>query len=148
MVQRYYDCRTPADQIRYTETTEQLQIHVNENFKSFGHQGHQNKAVISDPTQRPSIKPVTMPQKVDTTDPIGNKMMDKTEAELRFLEKFELQEDVKTSRKEQKELESEMRKNLTIFCSPDVSLPFRTGSNLTNVKSHTSYEKINNVCES
>jgi hypothetical protein len=54
---------------------------VCEQFKAFG---DQIKVAISDPTQRPFIKPVTMPQKLDPTDPTGNKMVDKTEAELSF----------------------------------------------------------------
>lgn len=68
MFHRYYDCRTPADQVRYTDTTEQLQIYAGENFTTFG---DQLKAAIADPSQRPFVKPVKMPQKPDPTDPTG-----------------------------------------------------------------------------
>jgi hypothetical protein len=138
MFHLYYDCRTPADQVRYLDTTEQLQIYVGENYKAFG---DQIKGAIVDPTQRPFVKPITMPKRIDTTDPTDNKMVDKTEAELTFLEKIELQEDVKNNRKEQKLLDSEMRHLFNfMFGRCTTTLQYR-------IRSYTDYDHINRASD-
>ena len=138
MFRRYYDCRTPADQVRFTDTTEQLQIYVGENFTTFG---NQLKTAIVDPTQRPFVKPVMMPQKPDPADSTGNTMIDKTEQELNFLDKIGLQEDVKTYRKEQKLLESEMVKLYNfVFGRCTTTLQDR-------IKSHSTYNELNKASD-
>jgi uncharacterized protein (UPF0332 family) len=138
MFHRYYDCRTPADQVRYTDTTEQLQIYVGEHFTTFG---NQLKAAIADPSLRPLVKPVTMPQKPDPNDGTGKAMIDKIEEELTFLEKIGLQEDVKNNRKEEKALESEMRKLYNfVFGRCTTTLQDR-------IKAHSTYNDLDKASD-
>jgi hypothetical protein len=88
MMHKYFDCSGLDDQVRYTDTVEKLQIYVGETYKPFG---KQIKVAIGDPSKTPQIQEVTMPQKTDSK---GN-LVDKTEADLSYIEKIKLNEQIK-----------------------------------------------------
>jgi hypothetical protein len=91
MYQQYYDCRFPADRVRYTIKTEKLQVYIGEKYAT---SGSMIRDAIDDPTgKRPSIPYPSMPKKPDPSNP--KEMINKLEKELDYVERITLQEEIK-----------------------------------------------------
>ena len=60
MYHKYFGCSSPYDQVRFTDTQEQLSIYVGQHYQPFG---RQFKAAILDTSLQPSVEDVIMPQK-------------------------------------------------------------------------------------
>jgi hypothetical protein len=102
MHQHYFDCYDISDQVRFNITLEKLQQYASENYKRFG---RAISAGIADPSKRPTVPDVQMPQKMDTTT---NQMVDKEPSELSYGEKMKLDARFKMQIQRELELEEEV----------------------------------------
>ena len=100
MYQRYFDCSHISDQVRFTDTVEKLQMYIGEKF---GTLGQQIKMASTDPSKKPTVAEVMMPQKVrvdENGQTVLNKdgrpiMVDKDIKELNFVEQRKLEARIK-----------------------------------------------------
>jgi hypothetical protein len=100
MYQHYFDCYSISDQVHYITTLEKLQQYVGENYKF----GREISAGIADPTNRPTVPVLKMPQKKDQ----NGKMVDVTPDELGYADKIILETRMELSIQHEFQLKAEV----------------------------------------
>jgi len=101
MYQRYFDCSSPHDQVRFTLTQERLSIFAGEKYQPFG---KDFKAAIMDPAHKPTVPAVAMPTKIVTNEDGSTSVVNKTEGDLEYLDKLMLKEQVSLQVKKETQL--------------------------------------------
>ena len=102
MYQRYFDCSSQYDQVRFTETQEKLAQYAAENFSTFG---TQFKTMIMDLKTVPTVDKYEVPMKEDPKD--SSKMIRKPDDELDWVEKEVTRAEIKAYVEKKDKLKSE-----------------------------------------
>mmetsp|Transcript_48922 Transcript_48922/g.118445 ORF Transcript_48922/g.118445 Transcript_48922/m.118445 type:complete len:514 (+) Transcript_48922:2958-4499(+) len=133
MYQRYFDCSSPHDQVRFTLTQERLSIYAGEKYQPFG---KDFKAAIIDPTHKPTVPAVVMPTKTITNKDGITSVVSKTEEDLGYLDKLMLKEQVGLQVKKEMQLTG-LKQTLFNFIYGRCTELLQD-----RIKSHKSYDEL------